>query len=165
MIDKTLLKKLNFIEIYQFFGGIVGILFMTYLIFTTNVIEYRGPFYIQLIMPFLFFAFCTYSAWVLNKKKYLRGLNLVIISLILQLIGFEIYGIYYTSVNGIAVNFTLDLTNDIFTGFDFQFSQFLLAFRESESIFHLKLNLLAIAMLLFVCKILKEFKRSLYSII
>lgn len=164
MIYRGLLKKINFIEIYQFFGGIVGILFMSYLIFTTNVVEHKGPFYILLIIPFCFFAFCIYSAWLLNKKKYLKGLNLVIISLILQSIAFEFYGIYYTSVNGIAANFTLDLTNDIFAGFEFQFSQFLLAFRESETI-HFKLNLIAIGMLLFVSKILKELKNSFNSII
>ncbi len=125
MIDKVLLKKLNFIEIYQFFGGIIGILIMLYLLFTTNTNEYEGSFYILLILPFVFFAFCIYSAWLLNKKRYIIGLNLVIISLFLQLVAFEFYGVFYTSVNGIAINFTLDLTNDILIGLDFQPSQFL----------------------------------------
>lgn len=125
MIDKVLLKKLNFIEIYQFFGGIIGILIMLYLLFTTNINEYEGSFYILLILPFVFFAFCIYSAWLLNKKRYILGLNLVIISLFLQLVAFEFYGVFYTSVNGIAINFTLDLTNDILIGLDFQPSQFL----------------------------------------
>ena len=92
MIDKVLLKKLNFIEIYQFFGGIIGILIMLYLLFTTNINEYEGSFYILLILPFVFFAFCIYSAWLLNKKRYIIGLNLVIISLFLQLVAFEFYG-------------------------------------------------------------------------
>lgn len=166
MRDKALLKKLNFIEIYQFFGGLIGILLFIYLIFTTNASEkYAGLFYILLIVPFLFFVFCLYSAWLLNKKKYLRGLNLAIISLILQLIAFEFYGFYYTSVNGIAINFTLDLTNDTLAGFDFQPSRFLLAF-QNNNILRFKLNLFAIGMLVFVSKIIKEVKStSLYSIV
>nr|WP_198999722.1 hypothetical protein [Flavobacterium sp. ASV13] len=157
MINKALLKKLDFIEIYQFFGGILGILLMIYLIFTTNIDKYNSAFYILLIITFLFFGFCIYSAWLLNKKKYLRGLNSVIISLILQLIAFEFYGIFYTAVNGIAINFTLDLTNDTFAGFDFQPSQYLLAFRENE-VFRFKLNLFAFGMLLFVSKNFKRIK-------
>lgn len=157
MIDKVLLKKLNFIEIYQFFGGIIGILIMLYLLFTTNTNEYEGSFYILLILPFVFFVFCIYSAWLLNKKRYIIGLNLVIISLFLQLVAFEFYGVFYTSVNGIAINFTLDLTNDILIGFDFQPSQFLLVFKNNE-VFHFKLNLVAFGMLIFTYEILKKIK-------
>jgi len=164
MIDKVLLKKLNFIEIYQFFGGIIGILIMLYLLFTTNTNEYEGSFYILLILPFVFFAFCIYSAWLLNKKRYIIGLNLVIISLFLQLVAFEFYGVFYTSVNGIAINFTLDLTNDILIGFDFQPSQFLLVFKNNE-VFHFKLNLVAFGMLIFTYEILKRLRVSLYSLI
>ena len=165
MKEKSLLKKLNFIEIYQFFGGVIGLLIMIYLVCSTNAHEYAGPFYVFIILPFLFFGFCLYSAWLLNKKNYFQGLNLVIISLILQLIAFEFFGIYFTSVNGIAINFTLDLTNDTIVGFDFQPSQFIFAFRENEGIFRFKLNLFACGMLLFTLKILKEVKSSLYSII
>jgi glucan phosphoethanolaminetransferase (alkaline phosphatase superfamily) len=165
MQEKRLLRKLNFIEIYQFFGGIVGLLIMTYLVCTTNAHEYAGPFYIFIILSFLFFGFCIYSAWLLNKKNYLRGLNLVIILLILQLVAFEFYGVYFTSVNGIAINFTLDLTNDTFVGFDFQPSQFVFAFRENEDVCHFKLNLFACGMLFYTIKIIREVKSNLYSII
>ncbi|WP_278035607.1 hypothetical protein [Flavobacterium nitratireducens] len=164
MIDKVLLKKLNFIEIYQFFGGIIGILIMLYLLFTTNTNEYEGFFYILLILPFVFFAFCIYSAWLLNKKRYIIGLNLVIISLFLQLVAFEFYGVFYTSVNGIAINFTLDLTNDILIGLDFQPSQFLLVFKNNE-VLHFKLNLVAFGMLIFTYEILKRLRVSLYYLI
>jgi hypothetical protein len=165
MHEKGLLKKLNFIEIYQFFGGIIGLLVMTYLICTTNAQKYAGPFYIFIILPFLFFAFCMYTAWLINKKNYVKGLNLVIISLILQLVAFQFYGVYFTSVNGIAINFTLDLTNDTFAGFDFQPSQFVFAFRENDDIFRFKLNLFVFAMILYTLKILQGVKNSLYSII
>jgi len=165
MQEKTLLRKLNFIEIYQFFGSIIGLLIMTYLVCTTNADKYAGPFYIFMILSFFFFGFCLYSAWLLNKKNYSRGLNFVIISLILQLVAFEFHGVYFTSVNGIAINFTLDFTNDIFAGFDFQPSQFIFAFRENENISHFKLNLFACGMLFYTLKTLKGVKNSLYSTI
>lgn len=165
MQEKRLLRRLNFIEIYQFFGGIVGLLIMTYLVCTTNAHEYAGPFYIFIILSFLFFAFCIYSSWLINKKNYVKGLNLVIISLILQLFAFQFYGVYFTSVNGIAINFTLDLTNDTLAGFDFQPSQFVFALRENDDIFRFKLNLFAFAMVLYTLKILQRVKNSLYSII
>ncbi len=94
MLDKALSKRLTFIEIYQFFGGLVGLLLTTYLLLTTNPGKYKNPFFVPLILPFIFFAFCIYSAWLLNKKKYLRGLNLVLVSLILQLVAFEFCGIF-----------------------------------------------------------------------
>ncbi|MTH16661.1 hypothetical protein [Flavobacterium sp. LC2016-01] len=165
MLNKTLSKKLNFIEIYQFFGGLVGLLLTIYLLLTTNPGKYQNPFFIPLILPFVFFGLSIYSAWLLNKKKYLKGLNLLIILLFLQMIAFEFYGLYYTSVSGIAINFTLDLTNDTFAGFDFQPSQFFLTFNASDEVFRFKLNLFAFGMLFFVSKTIRELKSSLYSIV
>lgn len=73
-------------------------------------------------------------------------------------------GVFYTSVNGIAINFTLDLTNDIIIGLDFQPSQFLLVFKNNE-VLHFKLNLVAFGMLIFTYEILKRLRVSLYSLI
>ena len=80
----------------------------------------------------------------------MRGLYLVFILLILQLVAFEFYGVFYTAVNGIAINFTIDLTNDLLTGFDLQPSQFFVTFHGSNEIFHFKMNLFAFVMLFFI---------------
>ncbi|MBF4515739.1 hypothetical protein IRZ71_05270 [Flavobacterium sp. ANB] len=166
MQEKRLLKKLNFIELYQIFGGIIGFLFTIYLILTENVINSNSfSSYILIVFPFLFFAVCIYSGILINRKRYIQGLNLVIFLLFLQLVSFQVYGIFYTSINGIGINFTLDLTNDFITGFDLQPSQFLIAVNGNTDIFHLKFNLFAVGMLLFTFKILKELKLCLYSII
>lgn len=166
MREKALLKRLNFIEIYQFFGGVTGVLLMIYLLFTTSVRNYQDSYYILLVTPFLYFTFCIYSAWLLNKKKYLRGLNLVIISLFLQVIAFHFDGLFYTAVNGIGLNFTLDLYGDIIAGFDFQFSQFFITFTGNENVKSFKVNLFAIGMLFYMFKTLKELRsNSLNSIV
>ena len=114
MLDKRLLKKINFIEIYQIIGGIFGLLFMSYILLTTNLSKYQNWLgYISMVTPFLFFGFCIYSGFQLNKKNYIQGLKLVFISLLLQLIAFDFFGLYYSAINGIGIKITLDLAKDV----------------------------------------------------
>lgn len=164
MQEKRFLKKLNFIELYQIFGGIIGILLMFYFWMTTFNFEDVSKYYL-LLFPFIFFSLCIYSGILINRKRFVRGLNLVIVSLILQLVAFQFYGLGYSSINGIGINFTVDLTNHIITRFDFYPSQFILTTLENHDIFKLKLNLFAVGMLFFTIKILKELKLSLNSVI
>lgn len=159
MLDKRLEKKINFIEIYQIIGGIVGLLFTSYLLFTTNLSTYQNWMgYISILTPFLFFAFCIYSGIQLNKKNYVQGLKLVFISLLMQLIAFDIFGLFYSAINGIGINLTLNLTNDVITGFDFYPSQFLLALNSNSDIFIVKINLITIAMLFYTSKVFQKIK-------
>lgn len=159
MIDKRLEKKINFIEIYQIIGGLVGVLFMSYMFITTKLSGIIKWFdYLSMITPFLFFGFCIYSGIQLNKKNYVLGLKLVFISLLMQLIAFDFFGLFYSAINGIGVNLTLNLTNDVITGFDFYPSQFLLALNSNDDIFIVKINLITIAMLFYTTIIFQKIK-------
>lgn len=159
MIDKRLEKKINFIEIYQIIGGIIGFLFTLYLLFTTDLSKYQnGIGYLSMLTPFLFFGFCIYSGIILNKKNYVQGLKLVFISLLMQLIAFDVFGLFYSAINGIGINLTLNLTNDVITGFDFYPSQFLLALNSNSAIFIVKINLVTIAMLFYTAEIFQKIK-------
>jgi hypothetical protein len=159
MLDKRLAKKVNFIEIYQIIGGIFGLLFMSYMLFTSNLSKYQNWLgYISMITPFLFFGFCIYSGILLNKKNYVQGLKLVFISLLLQLIAFDIFGLFYSAINGIGIKITLDLTKDVIVGFDFHPSHFLLALNSDIDIFIVKINLVTIAMLLYTSKVFQKIK-------
>lgn len=159
MIDKRLEKKINFIEIYQIIGGIIGILFMSYMFITTKLSGIIKWFdYFSIITPFLFFGFCIYSGILLNKKNYVQGLKLVLILLIIQLVAFDIFGLFYSAINGIGVNLTLNLTNDVIAGFDFYPSQFLLALNSNSGIFIVKINLITIAMLFYTSKVFQKIK-------
>lgn len=159
MIDKRLEKKINFIEIYQIIGGIIGFLFTLYLLFTTDLSKYQnGIGYLSMLTPFLFFGFCIYSGILLNKKNYVQGLKLVFISLLMQLIAFDIFGLFYSAINGIGINLTLNLTNDVIAGFDFYPSQFLLALNSNSAIFIVKINLVTIAMLFYTAEIFQKIK-------
>ena len=159
MIDKRLEKKINFIEIYQIIGGIIGFLFTLYLLFTTDLSKYQnGIGYLSMLTPFLFFGFCIYSGIILNKKNYVQGLKLVFISLLMQLIAFDVFGLFYSAINGIGINLTLNLTNDVIAGFDFYPSQFLLALNSNSAIFIVKINLITIAMLFYTADIFQKIK-------
>ena len=111
-----------------------------------------------MITPFLFFGFCIYSGIQLNKKNYVQGLKLVFISLLLQLIAFDIFGLFYSAINGIGIKVTLDLTKDVIVGFDFHPSHFLLAFNPNIDIFIVKINLVTIAMLFYTSKVFQKIK-------
>ena len=159
MIDKRLEKEINFIEIYQIIGGIIGFLFTLYLLFTTDLSKYQnGIGYLSMLTPFLFFGFCIYSGIILNKKNYVQGLKLVFISLLMQLIAFDVFGLFYSAINGIGINLTLNLTNDVIAGFDFYPSQFLLALNSNSAIFIVKINLITIAMLFYTAEIFQKIK-------
>jgi hypothetical protein len=114
--------------------------------------------YFSMITPFLFFGFCIYSGILLNKKNYVQGLKLVFISLLMQLIAFDVFGLFYSAINGIGVNLTLNLTSDVIAGFDFYPSQFLLAINSNSSIFIVKINLITIAMLFYTSKVYQKIK-------
>lgn len=159
MIDKRLEKKINFIEIYQIIGGVVGFLFMTYMFITTKlygIIKWND--YLSIISPFLFFGFCIYSGIQINRRNYVLGFKLVFISLLIQLIAINVFGLFYSAINRIAINFTLNLTNDVIAGFDFYPSQFLLALNSNSDIFIVKINLIAIAMLFYTAKVYQKIK-------
>ena len=159
MIDKRLEKNINFIEIYQIIGGLVGVLFMSYMFITTKLSGIIKWFdYLSMITPFLFFGFCIYSGILLNKKNYVQGLKLVFISLLMQLIAFDVFGLFYSAINGIGVNLTLNLTNDVIAGFDFYPSQFLLALNSNSAIFIVKINLITIVMLFYTSKVYQKIK-------
>lgn len=159
MIDKRLLKKINFIEIYQIIGGLVGLFFMSYMFITNKFYGILKWFdYFSIITPFLFFIFCIYSGILLNKKNYVKGLKFVFISLLLQLISFDTLGLFYSAINGIGINLTLNLTNDVIAGFDFYPSQFLLALNSNSDIFIVKINLISIVMLFYTSKVYQNIK-------
>jgi hypothetical protein len=157
MIDKRLEKKINFIEIYQIIGGIVGLLFTSYLLLTTNLSTYQNwTGYVSMLTPFIFFGFCIYSGIQLNKKNYIQGLKLVFISLLMQLIAFDVFVLFYSAINGIGIKLTLDLSNDIIMGFDFHPSHFLIAPNSNSAIFIVKINLITIVMLFNTSKVFQK---------
>lgn len=159
MEDKKLLNKINFIEIYQIVGGVLGFLMMAYLFMTTNwKATPNWKDYLSMISPFLFFGFCIYSGMLLNKKNYVLGFKLVFISLVIQLIAFDVFGLFYSAINGVAVNLTLDLTNDVLAGLDFYPSQFFVALSSNVDVFIVKINLVVIGMLIYTSKVFQKIK-------
>ena len=76
----------------------------------------------------------------------------------MQLIAFDIFGLFYSAINGIGVNLTLNLTNDVIAGFDFYPSQFLVALNSNSANFIVKINLITIVMLFYTSKVYQKIK-------
>lgn len=162
MIGKSVLKKINFIEIYQIFGGVIGVLYTAYLFFTAkHAMPQDFSHYFSMITPFLFFGFCIYSGVLLNMKKYGQGLRFVMVSLIFQLLSVQLFGFFYTAINGIAINLSIDFTSDFIVGLDFYISRFLIVLNSSHANIMVRINLIAIAMLFYTAKVSREMNRSL----
>lgn len=161
MQEKRLKRRIDFLEIYQIIGGIVGLLITIYLLLTSDLHKYNSIIgYITIIFPFLFFGFCIYSGVLLNTKKYAFGLKLVFISFLFQLIEFEIFGLFYSSVNGLGIKIKFDLTNDIFFGFDYHPSHFLFQTSSNFEVFIVKINFVAIFMLYFIFNTYHDLKKN-----
>ena len=114
--------------------------------------------YITLVTPFLFFGFCIYSGILLNMKNYVLGLKLVFISLIMQLIAFDVFGLFYSAINGLGIKLTLDITKDVIMGFDFHPSHFLIDYKHTNDIFIVKINFITILMLFYTSKVFQKIK-------
>ena len=159
MIEKRLLKKVNIIQNYQIIGGFLGLLITTYLLFKSNLTKYLNlTGFITMVLPFIFFGLCIYSGYLLKKKNYNKGFNLVLITLFLQVIAFEIGSLFYSSVNGIGIKLTLNLMKDSIVGFDFHPSHFLFQLKSNEDYLIIKFNIVAIIMLFYVTSLMQEIK-------
>ncbi len=102
MNEKILFKKINFIKNYQIIGGIIGIIISIYLLFHSSLSNYQNLLgYFTMITPFVFFSLCIYSGYLLKEKNYNKGFNLVLITLFLQIVAFEIGDLFYSAVNRI----------------------------------------------------------------
>ena len=160
MTEKDLLKKINFIKYYQVVGGLIGIVIMAYLFYYVNLTKYFNIMgVISLIFPFIFFGFCIYSGYLLKIKEYYKGLNLVLILLLFQVVAFEIENVYYSVINGFGIKFTINLTKDFILGFDFHPSHFLFQLRNNSGNLILKFNIVAIFFIFYVSNILNETKK------
>lgn len=159
MIEKRLLKKINSIQNYQIIGGFLGLLITSYLLFTSNLSKYLNLMgLITMVLPFIFFGLCIYSGYLLKKKNYNKGFNLVLITLFLQVVAFEIGNLFYSSVNGIGIKLTLNLMKDSIVGFDFHPSHFLFQLKSNEDYLIIKFNIVAIIMLFYVTSLMQEIK-------
>lgn len=65
---------------------------------------------------------------------------------------------FYSAINGIGINVTLDLTEDVIAGFDFHPSQFLVDLVNNMNIFIVKINLVALVMLFYTLRVFQEIK-------
>lgn len=161
MKKDQLLKKINFLEYFLIIGGLVGIIIQVDKLISLNLDNYQSLFsYITLYLPFVFFLFSIYNGLLLTYKKYELGLKLAYYSFYLQLVAFTAFGFCYEYYLGVGINIALELTNDTIFGIGFNFSEFILGLVRNVNVFEIRFNVLALFMIYYISKIIRDFKKQ-----
>lgn len=154
-------NKLYLLGAYQIGGGIYGAILTFFMLGNFNTYPIGKIMIVVLgIALFLYSAFCGY---LLITRRFLKGLNLSIYNNALQIIGFGAAGYHFKFVSGFFTGLTLDLTDDTFIGFGFDFSIITLAFASKSELIFMTINIFAILVLGFVFKIRNKIEQKIKS--
>ena len=147
-LNRTDDNKLYLLGAYQIGGGIYGAILTLFIIggFTSYPI---GKTMITLFGTALF-LFSVYCGYFLITRRFSKGLKLSVYNNALQIIGVGAAGYHFQFVSGFFAGITMDLTEDIFVGFGFDFSIITLAVGSSSPSIFMTLNIFAILVLAFI---------------
>jgi len=154
-------NKLYLLGAYQIGGGIYGAIITLFTL--GNVTSYSTGKILITFFGIALFLFSVYCGYLLITRKFLTGLKLSIYNNALQIIGIGAAGYHFKFVSGFFAGITLDLTEDIFAGFGFDFSIISLAFGSSSSLIFMTINIFAILVLGFVLKMKENIQAILKS--
>ena len=160
-LNRTDDNKLYLLGAYQIGGGIYGAILTLFNIggFTSYPI---GKTLITLFGTVLF-LFSVYCGYLLVTRRFSMGLNLSVYNNALQIIGVGAAGYHFQFVSGFFAGITMDLTDDIFVGFGFDFSIITLAFGSSSPSIFMTLNIFAILVLSFILNMKDKIEKVYHS--
>ena len=160
-LNRTDDNKLYLLGAYQIGGGIYGAILTIFIIggFTSYSI---GKILITLFGTALF-LFSIYCGYLLVTRRFFKGLKLSVYNNALQIIGVGAAGYHFKFVSGFFAGITLDLTDDIFVGFGFDFSIITLALGSSNPSVFMTINIVAILVLGFILKIKDKIEKIYHS--
>ncbi len=154
-------NKLYLLGAYQIGGGIYGAIITLFTL--GSITSYSTGKILITFFGVALFLFSVYCGYLLVSRKFLIGLKLSIYNNALQIIGIGAAGYHFKFVSGFFAGITLDLTDDIFVGFGFDFSIISLAFGSSSPLIFMTLNIFAILVLGFVLKMKEKIEVILKS--
>ncbi len=150
---KTTIRNLGH---YQFYGGVLGILFLL-----LQVVQLKSfsALYVFSIFLLALFGFSIYAGRLcLQQDK--RCLNFSKINQLLQIITLSILGITYKFHAGVYFGIGLDFTNAFTINFDFGLSTAYLAFSVTEESTFITINLVALYLLYFIIQLENKLEES-----
>lgn len=145
-------KKFDFLGIYQILGGLTGIAYFLFFLFTAK--EFNGAL-ILLIMAILPFLFSIYCGYMVSIKKNFRALQYSSINQILQIISFSIAGFGYQYVSGLMISIGVDYTNDFLFTMNSSISNFRFNINSDKEVLTLQINLVAVFLVFYIDKMKK----------
>lgn len=141
-------KKIKAIGLYQIFGGLLGLIIIAIASFST-----ASDRFLYLVIPgLILFGFSIY----VGKQTYQQSencLNLTIINQVLQIVGIYIGGYGFEYVSGIALGFTIDLSNQLLIGVNVNLSTLNYRLNLSPEKYFFSFNIIALLIIYYVEKI------------
>lgn len=150
----NLKSRINILAYYQIVGGVIGIIFLVWMVATTFPIQ--GLNILLYLLMAVLFGLSIWSGWLLIEKRIEAGLTLSKINQILQIFGIAFGGFAYEYVAGIALSPGINLQDGANFTFNFSFSKFELYFNSSKDFARVEFNLVALYLVYFIMKLQKK---------
>lgn len=150
-------KTITFLAYYQIIGGILGLLVLAYYVFTTDSIHWL----FGSIMAFgaILFLLSIISGQQLLKGNLQTGLNLSIITQLIQLASFAISGYAFMFISGVMISVGIELTYGFELTSGFSLSELDFNINKEKELVLLRINLVALCLLVVLGKLKSEIKR------
>lgn len=149
----NLKTKITILAYYQIVGGVIGIIFLVWMVATTFPIP--GLNILLYLFMAIFFGFSIYSGWLLTEKRIETGLTFSKINQLLQVLGIAFGGFAYEYVSGFTLSPAINLEDSAHFTFNFSLSKFELYFNSNKDFARVEFNLLAIYLVYFISKLQK----------
>jgi len=139
--------QFRILGIYQFVGGIIGLLILFYSIYNSGI--HVIPVFFLLIIFFLFFAYSIICG-LLCLRSHDLALPLSKINQVLQLIGIGIGGYSYSYVAGVNLSLKLNFPDLSSFNFALGISKMEMRFNTNSEFSMLEINLVALALMIWI---------------
>lgn len=153
-------RKLDFLSIYQMFGGLIGIVFLIYLFFQIDEINVAYIFVLGFGFVLYIFSFAA-GLFLFQRKPY--GLKFSLLNQLLQIIGFSFWGFGFEYVAGLSFSVFLKYTDSFDFTTTFGLSNWHILINGDSQIREISINLVALFLVFVILKRQKEYNMEKLS--
>lgn len=157
LVSKETESDISKLGIYQIIGGLVGIFFILWGIFASfHFTALTVLIYLFILAFFCYSIFCG----ILCLKTKKNALSHSLANQIFQLFSFAMMGFAFKYVSGVFFSTGLDLTDSIKFNFNMGISRFEFNFNNEEDRLEININLIALAVIYWIDKLMKRVKEE-----
>lgn len=150
---ESIIFKSKILALYEIIGGFVGISLTIYIIFKLNAFPF-----LLVCMFFIAFGLYIYSiiCGIIILKNLRIGFKLSRINQFLQILNFSVLGYGFNYISGLFIRIGMDLSEPFNFILEWGASTWKLDFNNSQSMNYFSINIIAVILLLFIDKHIKE---------